>query len=311
MNIKSYLYYDANTGEIKAISPIPSEDFAQWACTKIPLPTATKFISGEWDTTRWFVASESTEEDGIVRDTQFDYVPVVTEELVAIPRAEVSQHISSAVTINVYTSIKTIEVTVAKIDVKLDLKNLPEAEMLFYVTKRNDPSVVYGEFTVPVEELFETGAITIPYEFDATDVSVYTRKLFRFYQLNVKRNKLSKRKLHTHLRVNTLVPYKEIKKRSEAEAESGIIVVHNVNKGTLEISMEGDVDDITSDLNNDTVPLFLTRPLDPTILIDNLYFNLSELVDGNVVVLPVPENAGDEFGVSGYPYIDNLFFMRT
>ena len=309
MSITSFLYYDARTGEIKAISPIASDDFKQWACTKIPLPTATKFLSGEWDTTRWYVASESTEEHGIVRDTQFDYLPVVSDDLVSIPRAEASQHSSSAITLTVYTSIKTLDVSIAKIDTEINLDKLPEQEMVFYMTKRNDPTVVYGEFTVSVAELFEKGSLSFTYDFEATDVSLYTKQLFRFYQLNVKRNKMTKRKAHSYLRVNTLVPYTQITKRKEAA--SGILVVHNVNKNTLEISIDGDVADITADLNNEIAPLFLTRHRDPTVLVDNLAFNLKELNEGNVITIALPEGVGSEFGVSGYPYIDNLFFMRN
>lgn len=308
MTITSLVYYDQLTGAIKAITHNPIMEFSEYAVTRLPHYTAYKFMSGEWDTSTWFVTSDSTPDQGSVRQNQFDYMAVISNELTEVPRYDASQHIGSAITVSVYTALKTVEISVAKIKVEFDLAKVIDLNMVFYLTKRNDPSVVYGEFTVSIKELFESGAMTFTYKAEVRDVSLYTKKIFRFYQLHVKRNKLTRRNT-SHLRENRLVTYKLIDKIDKLA--TGILVIHNTKNNTLNISINGDTNDVTDlldELSIENVPLFLTHPRDPMVLVDNLSFQLGDITKS--ITIQIPDHAGNTFGISGYPYMDNLFFMR-
>ncbi len=270
--------------------------------------SANKFLSGEWDTNQWFVSSSSTDDNCIISMNQFDYVVDSQDTIEELPRSENTQHIKSAIRVAIYTKLKRFELSVAPEATSLNLKGLEDDTMEFFITKRNDPSHVLTIITTTAKELFEQGTLIFDFPVDGNDFSVLTKKLFRFYQLTVKRNKMTNRSQHAHHRVNTLVSYKQIK--TLAEGRDGIIVIHNVNTGLLEISLDGEVHDITTEMNSTGVTIFLTHPRDPTILIDTVKFDLRDIDFNKTLTLPVAREAGLQFGIAGFPYVDKLSFLR-
>jgi hypothetical protein len=306
--LKTFLYYDQSTGVIKAISPVQSSEFDKWALTKLDIPTANKFLMGEWDTNHWFVSSNTTEDKCVLSMNQFDYLPQTSTTIEVLPRSEHSQHIKTAIGVTIYTKLQKFELSVAPEAAKLDLSKIEDDTMEFFITKRNDPSHILGMITTNAKELFEKGTLIFDFPVEGNDFSVSTKRLFRFYQLTVRRNKVSNRVKHSHHRYNTLVPYTRIK--TMQDGKDGIIVVHNVNKDQLEISLDGEVYDITTDASSEIATLFLTRERDPTILIDIVKLDLRDIDYNKTVVIPVPHDAGVDFGISGFPYVDKLSFLR-
>ena len=306
--MNSFLYYDATTGSIKAISPVQSEEFAKWSMSKIDIPTATKFMTGVWDTHQWYVSNASTVDKCVLSLSQFDYVVNDTDTIEVLPRSESLHNIKSAIGITIYTKLKLFEISVAPEASTAVLNNSKNATMNFIIAKRNDPTHIIGIITTTAKELFDKGTLTFDCPIEGDDFVVSTNKLFRFYQLSVRRNKMARKVKHAHHRCNTLVTYTEI--HDVEDSKEGILVVHDVKNGTLLISLDGEVHDIIATTGSESATLFLTRPRDPTILIDSVKFDLRDIDSNKIFKVDIPPNAGEHFGIAGFPYVDKLSFMR-
>jgi hypothetical protein len=250
------------------------------------------------------VSSSSTEEEGILTQDQFDFQTHIDEELTMVPRKDYMVNMSSAIEITLIPIDSRVEVSVPDIKVKLNLKGKPD--MVFYVTKRNDPTEVYTSFTVNVEELFEKKTLSFPFDVKVKDCSVYTKKMFRFYQMTIQHTRKKMTQQGSNMRHNTLVTYRYTKK--PVKAENGINVVHNINNRTLDLYITGDTSHIPHYVNS--VLLMLTKPRDPTVLIDTLKYDIQKLIDDQKITLTLPDNIGNDFGISSYPYMEQLTFTR-
>lgn len=301
---KFHVFYDEQSGEIKAISPNMETDFPNFSVTKIPFDTAFKFLSGEYSTNGWFVSSTSTPENGILTQDQFDFQPQVDDELTMVPRKDYMVNMASAIDVTLIPIDSRIEIAVPEVKVNLNLKGKPD--MIFYVTKRNDPSEVFATFTVNVEELFEKKKLSFPFEAKIKDCSVYTKKLFRFYQMSIQHTRKKMTQQGSHMRHNTLVEYRYTKK--VVKADNGINVVHNINNRTLDLYITGDTSHIPHYQNS--VMLMLTKPRDPTVLIETITYDIQQLIDLQKITITLPDNVGTDFGISGYPYMEQLTFTR-
>lgn len=306
--MNSYLYYDPTTGAIKAISPVMSNEFANWTMTKIDIPTASKFLSGIWDTHQWYVSNSSTVDNCVLSLSQFDYVATDTDTIEVLPRSEHLHQIKSAIGVVIYTKLKLFEISVAPEASVVNLTKVSNATMNFIIAKRKDPTHILAVITTTAKQLFEQGTLTFDCPIEGDDFVVSTNKLFRFYQLSVRRNKMSRKVKHAHHRFNTLVTYTDI--QDVSEAREGILVVHDVKNNELLISLDGEVHDIITSIGTENATLFLTRPRDPTILIDSVKFDLRAIDSNKVFKVAVPSNVGEHFGISGFPYVDKLSFMR-
>jgi hypothetical protein len=197
-----------------------------------------------------------------------------------------------------------IEIAIPEIKGKLNTRN--REDMIFYVTKRNDPSEVYSSFKVNVDELFQKGMVRIPFEMKAKDFSVYTRKMFRFYQFSVQNTLKKISQFGGNMRHNRLVAFQYTNK--VVKADNGINVIHNINNSTLELTITGDTSHIPHYINS--VMLMLTKHRDPTVLIDTVKYDIQHLINYGKFVIPLPENVGIDFGISSYPYMEQLTFTR-
>lgn len=301
---KFYVFYDDQSGIIKAISPNYETDFIDYAVTQIPFETAFKFLNGEYSTTGWYVSSLSSESEGVLTQDQFDLQPQVDDELTMVPRKDYMVNLSSAIDLTLIPIEGRIEVSVPEIKVKLDLKGKPD--MLFYVTKRNDPSEVYLTFSVNIEELFEKKTISFPFDGKFKDCSIYTKKVFRFYQMSIQHTRKKMSQQGGHMRHNTLVEYKYTKK--PVKADNGINIVHNINTNTLKLNITGDTSHIPHYVTD--VMLMLTKPRDPMVLIDTVTYDIQKLIDLETLTIDLPDNVGTEFGISSYPHMEQLTFTR-
>lgn len=305
--MNSYVYYDENTGAIKVIAPVPLVEYEQWAVTKLDMMSACKFLSGEWDTNQWFVSSASTAEHCILSQNQFDFVLQDDAPMVEIQQTHNSHLIMSAINVTIYTKLRLLELTVSSEAAKVNLDRLEDDSMQFFVTKRNDPSHVYAIITCQARELLSTGKLSFDLPIEAADFSVMTKKIFRYYTLQIKRNKIARRE-HGWQRFNDLVAYRQVD--NVEQARDGILVTHNLTQKRLEISLDGDVHDLAHILGSYSAMMFLTKKKDPTILIDIIKFDLRDIDLNQQVTVKLPEHVGLEFGVSGFPYADKLSFLR-
>lgn len=301
---KFLVYYNAETGEIKAITPAKEELFSDFACTQIPFETAFKFLNGEYTTQSWYVASCSTEQDGVLTQDQFDFQLQVDDKLTMIPRKDYMLNVTSAIEVTLIPIDSRVEISVPDVKFPMNLKD--REDMIFYVTKRNDPSEVYATFSVNPEELFEKKKISFPFDAKVRDCSVYTKKMFRFYQMSIQHTRKKMNQIGSSVRQNTLVNYRYTKKA--ITADNGINVIHKINNGTLELYITGDTSHIPHYINS--AMILLTKPRDPTVLIKAITFNIQELIDNGRLTINLPDDIGENFGIAGYPYMEQLTFTR-
>lgn len=54
-------------------------------------------------------------------------------------------------------------------------------ELVLYATKKNDPSLLYRTFNIRVIQLLRRGRVTVSYDDDLSNVSIFTKKIFPNY----------------------------------------------------------------------------------------------------------------------------------
>ena len=303
---KSYIYYEEGTGSIRSITPVQTNEHPNCVYTQVDFDIALKFLTGAWDPAAWFVDSISTQEEGTLSQIQFDLLPGGNGHLEVIPRDTSNSKMTAAIFVNIYTRTKMFEVSIPTMRPDLDLDRLKVKHMIFYLTKRNDPSVVLEEISIPIKELFKEGNVKVEFKADVRDFTVYTNKLFRFYQLKV-RNNMHVSRINNG-RINKLIAYQNIE--DITSNIDGINVVHNINKNMLEIRLLDILSDIANDVpSSQELQLYLTKPNDPTILIDMISVSVDLLMTGKVIYVPLI-GVTDDFGVASYPYTNTLTFMR-
>jgi hypothetical protein len=301
--MKFYLYYNDGTGEIKAISPIQSNEFKDYALTRIEPKVAHKFMTGELDPIHWFVGSDTTEDNCVLTNTQFDISSKPSDVIEEIQLAVSGLQNPSAINVTVYTKSKQVKISVPATAAKMDMKRLREDTMSFYISKRNDPSHVYAIITCKIDELFEKGSMTFDVKTLVGDFQVYTRKIFRSYELTIRRS--SSMQDIGNRRSNKLRNYQ----RYQQINEDYLLATHQPSDNTLTISLMGDKQDLNTS-GTDSAILFLTKPNDPTVLESTVRFNWTQIDSNRPVVIKLPDTVGTSFGICSFPYTDNLLFIR-
>lgn len=300
------VYYEENTGTIRSISPVLTSEHSDCSVSTIDYDTALLFLTGVYDPSSWFVNPHSNENQCSLTQNQFDLLPMGNNNIESIPRENISHKVTSAIFITVFTKSKIIQVSIPANKNSVLLDRYTNTDMVLYLTKRNDPSYVVAEFTIPVNQLFSTGNIQLSFKSDLNDYSVYTKKLFRFYQLKVTKSLFGK--VINNGRINKLVMYTTVK--SNHDVIYGILVNHNINTNELSIQLIDSETDIHNEYNISSIILYLTKDRDPTILIHTINIDFMTLISGECITVPLPL-IGDTFGISSYPYTDSLNFMRT
>ena len=173
--------------------------------------------------------------------------------------------------------------------------------MVFYITKKNDPTYLLSEIKVPIRPLLITGKFTAPLEI-SSEFSIYTKKIFRFYQYNIKTNN---NKRNTIGRVNNLVAYET--STNLAEVYDGLLAIYNVATQHIEVKLMEKSYDLNT--NKDVITLYITNEYDPNILITSVTIDKSILLEGNTAYYNIGELTN--FSIVSYPYTDNLTFYKN
>lgn len=299
------LYYEENSGDIKAVTPTQLDEFDHYSSISIKEDKAAEFISGDLDTSEWCVVADPKGKAKLYL-RGLDIQPIDSGALYNIPPFSTAESLPMAVMVSIYRGSKTFEVAIPQKFIGKRLQNIKAKELQFIITKKNDPTVKVAEITIEVAKLMKTGSIRCQFESKLNDFSVITPKVFREYRLLVSSvSWINANSIEG--RFNKLVAFRN---KKAYKGFSGVKAVHNINTNTIVLSVVG-TDVSLNYPGDDLVTLFITKPLDPTILIDKITFSFEELSENHEVTIPLNSKAGKDFGIGGFPIADNLIFTRT
>lgn len=291
-----YAHYDKHTGAILSVGghKLP-DDFPEALVTEIDEAMALSFMRYELDMGSWFIGNDGS--SVVVTQNMMDLVPHNVGEIMELPRGDNNvMGIRGAAIL----SEDQVEFTVPP-----QFKGLPstrsfDEKVSFILTKRNDPTFVIATFEVDMADLLDKGMVAFDCELELNDYSMFTTKQFCHYQfevLPVPKNVARKVAL---TRYNKLVSFKS------GPVTSGVVAKHEGNKLTLEIVGKTKLTWPSAE----RCFLFITKPNDPTIVYHAIPFNVDTFWQDKRVVLQLPDELDQAFGIASFPLSSDLIFNR-
>jgi hypothetical protein len=180
------------------------------------------------------------------------------------------------------------------------LKRQMDEKITFTMTKRNDPSYVISTFEVDMAELLNESIIIFDCELELNDYSMFTTKQFFHYQFEVLPVPKNVARKVASTRYNKLVQFKP------GSTTAGVVAKYNDHKVTLEIVGKTKL----TWPNADRCFLFITKPNDPTIVYHAIPFNVDTFWQDRRVVLQLPDELDQAFGIASFPLSSDLIFNR-
>jgi hypothetical protein len=296
-----YAHYDEQTGKIVAIGgrALP-EDHPGTVVVELEEEIAVKFMTHEWDMTDWIYGKKYGMETAILTQDVTGLIPPNLGDLVEIPRAT---HINAmGLRIRMTLSEDLIEIFIPEHFVGKRFEYIENDNLNFILTKRNDPTFVITEFNVNVDELFEKGHVSVNFDLGLNDYSLFTNRVFFYYQLEVNAVPKHITKELSSSRINNLVAYKNTK------VKNGIQAIHDSMTNTLKLELVGKAK-LNWPLGSDCL-IFMTKPNDPTVVYDAIPINVETFWSNKEVTLQLPEDLDQAFGVASYPLSYDLAFTR-
>jgi hypothetical protein len=301
---RMFVYFDPETTEIKAVSPVElPEEYPGYELAQINYDLGLKFITGEENIHMWYLGLK----DGKAKMSRncFDIPALRRDSYYPIPRIEQTGR-RTAIHAAVYLSSNVIEFSIPPQFVGMELENIEEKEMTFFLTKRNDPSHLIAEFKVDIAELFKSGSISCDFDSTYKDFSLFTARVFNHYTFDVKKSRLYRATNGNGVRMNKLVGYKLVDKIPEDFC--GLIAIYNADKYKLELRVWNDC--AISAPSSQSV-LLITRKHDPTVLVDAVNFDLTRLLADHAVKIHLPYDVHQfDFGLAGYPLADEMLLFK-
>lgn len=300
-----HLYYNPKTGEIKSASPVAMEEFADLGCHKIPFDDGLKFLTGEYSLNEWFIVGKPGE--CVLTNNPLDIPPLHSGNIFMVPRARHS-FLFNGLSAVVFLASDLIEFSIPEKYKGRRLKAIKEKELTFYLTKRNDPEHVVKELTVPVRKLITDGSVKIKLELNGefTDFSLLTPRVFSQYRFEVIKSVWFQQTTNASAKINNLVAFKQ--KTTVGDDEKCILATYLPESRRITLQLKNNADVAGFDGMQGLV--FLTAPRDPTVILHHYVVDISTLVNGSVIELPLPKNIQGNFGMGGAPLSENLYFVK-
>jgi hypothetical protein len=297
-----YAHYSENTGKILAVAgrPMP-DDHPDATIIELEEEIAIKFMTHEWQMSDWVYGKKYGMNTAILTQDMTGLIPPNLGAMVELPRFNNIDVIG--VRARLTLSEDLVEFYIPEHFKGKPFEYIEDDTLTFVLTKRNDPTFVITEFVVPVDKLFETGLVSLTYDLELNDYSMFTNRMFIHYQLEVNAVPKHVSKEVTSSRINHLVAYKnEITK-------AGIQATHDPKTNTLILEIVGKTK-LNWPLVVDDCLLFITKLNDPTIIYDAVSFNIELFWLNRIVTLQLPKDIDQAFGVASYPLSSDLAFTR-
>jgi hypothetical protein len=180
-----YIYYESEpdtnlVGVIKAVAPIQLKELADMDFIRVPSETGLSFTRGTTPLSRWVVKWNSN--SGKMQLVQQNYDAARSTSLRFLEAIPTRQK-KAQVTVTWKPSENSFNVRTRGVSIEH-----PNTSMVFFVTRLDDPNILYHNFTVPLLDTMQRKGYDllcdaeIPKKF-----SVYTKHELDRYQLRIER----------------------------------------------------------------------------------------------------------------------------
>ena len=177
-----YIYYEPEQqsptiGTIKAISPRKLDDMGDMEFVRVPSKIGLSFTRGSESLNQWVVKwlPEFAEMRLYKRD--IEHWESVTNFLQIIP----TRQTKAQVTVTWKRESKVFNVRTRGVSI-----SHPNIDMYFFVTRLDDPNIIYHQFSTSLLETMNRKGLDIPRDITLPDkFSVCTRTTFDRYQLRI------------------------------------------------------------------------------------------------------------------------------
>lgn len=180
MNDNWYVYVSKETLQVTKVSPVLEEDDAH--IIQIEKDVGLSFIDGPHLINEYVIYFDGTKAHFIKKEKSKDvvvpfyYSPLMIDSKVKDPDILVTIK-KNKMTIALKPELKAYAMTIyGNVD-----KTKQSVE--FYVSKKNDPNGLLEIFHVDMMELITKGVVTFEFDYEARNISIFTRKIFDSYGL--------------------------------------------------------------------------------------------------------------------------------
>lgn len=178
-----YIYYEAESdaqlvGVIKAVAPARVKEMGDMEFIRVPAETGLAFTRGVVTLNHWVV--KWNPDDGEMQLIQQDILqPTVPKFLEAVP----TRQPRSQVVITWNPSEKSFNVKTRRVSI-----THPNLNMFFFITRLDDPNIIYHHFVVELIDTMTRKGCDIPCDTKLPNkFSVYTKPELDRYQLRTER----------------------------------------------------------------------------------------------------------------------------
>jgi len=193
--IMMYVYFDAQ-GNIKAISPdADSLSASLYGSAMFPLADVESFLTAKKNTFDFYVKSMETfnkVEYKILRKKQIEISKVRAADTYLTEITSTRVQKDTIILIENFISLKQLKITITpelrtlkeegSVEAQesiVNFINTPAATLFF--TKKQDPYFLIHSFLFSPKTLFDEGSLTIDYEKNLKNLSVFTRRIINRY----------------------------------------------------------------------------------------------------------------------------------
>jgi len=175
-----YIYYELehqshSIGTIKAIAPRKLDDMGDMEFIRVPSKIGLSFTKGSESLNRWVVKWLPEFAEMRLYKREIEKLESVTNFLQIIPTRQTKAH----VTVTWKRESKLFNVRTRGVSI-----SHPNIDMYFFVTRLDDPNIIYHQFNTSLLETMNRKGLDIPCDITLPNrFSVCTRTAFDRYQL--------------------------------------------------------------------------------------------------------------------------------
>lgn len=296
---KFYAHYELDTGRILSIGGRPVfDDHPDSLVVEIEEEIALKFMRHEIAMHEWFIGMVAGKDKPQLTQNLMEIIPHNLGAMIELPRGNLNV---VGIRVMAVLTDDTVEFMVPD-SIKGQTIELAEETATFTLTKRNDPTYVAATIEVDIAKLIKEGRVTFDVELTLGDYSMFTNRQFLNYQFETLAVSRHINQKVSNSRFNKMVVYKD------GTTEAGIQAEYDPKKKTIELSLKGKVKLTWPSV--DRCFLFITKPNDASVVYHALPFNVETFWNEKRVVLPLPTDLDQAFGLASFPLASDLVFTR-
>lgn len=302
MQDKFIIFFDPQSCAIQGISPIDLGEHPGCEQLIVDAEQAHRFLTGEYSIHEWLVSQGP--KGHVLTDNPLMLEPLDVGEFVSVPVLPYDPAFQG-VTVQIFRASSLAEVSIPR---KYHGSTLTgrDTEMLdFSITKKGGEELL-SSWQVDLKELMARGSIQTAIDLKGitagSDFQVYTTRVFWKYRLEVFKGTW-KASRDASVKANNLVLYQT----PEQEPLEGVLATYSSKKRTLTLTT---LDDTALVPDGSMGVIFFTKPLDPTIVLHSLEFDVQKLSREKTMEFDIPRTVPPKFSLAGSPIGELLWFVK-